>query len=101
LAAGRMMNRVVVDAALIFEWGMEREFDAVILVTAPEDLRLRRAMERDGLSREEAEARIRSQMPESEKISKATYVIENAGTEEDLEAKVEGVWKKVTQDDPT
>jgi dephospho-CoA kinase len=96
LAATRMMNRVVVDAALVYEWGMEREFDAVILVTAPEALRLARAMERDGLSREEAEARIRSQMPEGEKIPKATYVIGNTGTEEELEEKVEEVWKKIT-----
>jgi dephospho-CoA kinase len=98
LSASRMMNRVVVDAALVFEWGMEREFDAVILVTAPEPLRLQRAMERDGLSREEAEARIRSQMPESEKIPKATYVIENTGTEEDLEKRVDAVWESITRD---
>lgn len=94
-SAGRMMNRVVVDAALVFEWGMEKEFDAVILVTAPVALRLQRAMERDGLSREEAEARIRSQMPEEEKIPKAAYVIENTGTEEELERKVEEVWEKL------
>lgn len=96
-AAARMMNRVVVDAALVFEWGMEREFDAVILVTAPEALRLTRAMERDGLSREEAEARIRSQMPESEKIPKAAYLVENTGTEEELEGKVDAVWDTITQ----
>ncbi|HEX2612088.1 MAG TPA: dephospho-CoA kinase [Fibrobacteria bacterium] len=96
-AATRMMNRVVVDAALIYEWGMEREFGAIILVTAPEALRLARTMERDGLSQEEAEARIRSQMPESEKIPKATYVIENTGTESELEAKVEKVWERITK----
>ncbi len=94
-SAGRMMNRVVVDAALIFEWGMEREFHAVILVTAPEELRLRRLMERENFSREEAEARIRSQMPESGKIPKAAYVIENTGTMEELEEKVDEVWRKL------
>jgi dephospho-CoA kinase len=94
-SARRVMNRVVVDAALIFEWGIQDEFDAVILVTAPEPLRLERLMARTGLGREDAEARIRSQMPESEKIPKATYVIGNTGTEEALKTKADVVWDKI------
>jgi dephospho-CoA kinase len=94
-SARRVMNRVVVDAALIFEWGIQDEFDAVILVTAPEPLRLERLMARTGLRREDAEARIRSQMPESEKIPKATYVIGNTGTEEALKTKADVVWDKI------
>jgi dephospho-CoA kinase len=94
-SARRVMNRVVVDAALIFEWGIQVEFDAVILVTAPEPLRLERLMARTGMSREDAEARIRSQMPESEKIPKATYVIGNTGTEEELKTKADVVWDEI------
>lgn len=97
-SALKVMNRVVVDAALIFEWGMEREFDAVVLVTTPEALRLQRLMERENFSREEAEARIRSQMAEAEKVPKATYVIENTGTEGELAGKVEEVWRKTAGD---
>src|SRR6185295_6420603 len=54
-SALRVMNRVVLDAALIVELGVRPELSCLVLVTAPEALRLQRLMERDGLSREEAE----------------------------------------------
>lgn len=94
-AARRVMNRVIVDAALIYEWGIQDEFDHVILVTAPEPLRVERLMARSGLNHEDALARIRSQMPEEEKRRLAEIVIENAGSEEALETKVDEVWKKL------
>jgi len=83
---------VIVDAALIFEWGIRDEFDHVILVTAPEDVRVARLIARSGLSREDALARVRSQMPEEEKRKRATVVIENGGDEEGLRGKVNEVW---------
>ena len=92
ISARKVMNNVVVDAALIFEWGMQREFDHVVLVVALESDRLARLMTRDGLSRDEAEARVRSQMPEEEKRKLAGLVIENDGDEEALRAKVDQVW---------
>ncbi len=100
-SALRVMNRVVVDAALIVEWGMQRETDALILVTAPEPLRLARLMERDGLSHDEAERRIRSQMPEEEKRPFATYEIVNTGSEEDLQPLVDAVWEQIMESGAT
>jgi dephospho-CoA kinase len=94
-SARKVMNRVVVDAALIVEWGIREEFDHLVLVTAPESLRLDRLMARTGLSREEAEARIRSQMPQDEKRPFADFVIENSGTEDELREKAEEVWERV------
>lgn len=94
-AALRVMNKVVVDAALLIEWGAHQEVDALVLVTAPEPLRLQRLMDRDGLSRDEAEARIRSQMPEEDKRAFAHHVIENTGSEEELQAQVDAVWEKI------
>jgi dephospho-CoA kinase len=94
-AALRVMNKVVIDAALIIEWGAQREVDKLVLVTAPEARRLERLMARDGLSRSEAEARIRMQMPEEEKRKFADFVIENGKTEEELRAKVDAIWEKV------
>ena len=91
----RVMNRVVVDAALVVEWGAWREADHLILVAAPEPLRLARLMERDGFSRDEADRRIRSQMPEEEKRPYAAFVIENTGTQEDLQAKVDAIWDAI------
>ena len=95
ISARKVMNNVVVDAALIFEWGIQREFDHVVLVVAPESDRLARLMTRDGLSRDEAEARIRSQMPEEEKRKLAGLVIENDGDGEALRVKVDEVWEKL------
>jgi dephospho-CoA kinase len=100
-SALRVMNRVVVDAALIVEWGAYREADALVLVTAPEPLRLARLMERDGLSHDEAERRIRSQMPEDEKRPFATYEIVNTGSHDDLQKRVDAVWEKITESDST
>ena len=94
-SALRVLNRVVVDAALIVEWGAHREADALVLVTAPEPLRLARLMERDGLSHDEAERRIRSQMPEEEKRPFAGYEIANTGSHEDLQRQVDEVWAKI------
>ena len=54
---------VVLDAALLIETGYHRRMDKVIVVYASEDQQLKRLMDRDGLSGEQALARIRSQMP--------------------------------------
>jgi dephospho-CoA kinase len=94
-SALKVMNRVVVDAALIVEWGIREEFDHLVLVAAPESVRLERLMDRDDLGREDAEARIRSQMPEEEKRKVADFVIENTGTEEELREKAEEVWGRL------
>jgi dephospho-CoA kinase len=94
-SALRVMNRVVLDAALIVEWGAYKEADHLILVTAPEPLRLARLMERDGLSRAEAERRIHSQMPEEEKRRFAEHEIVNTGSIEDLQVQVDALWEKI------
>src|SRR5690606_22782130 len=93
ISARRVMNRVVVDAALIYEWDIQDEFDHVILVTAPEDVRLTRLQARTGLDHDDALARIRSQMPEHEKRARARLIIVNDGTEEELQAKVDALWE--------
>jgi dephospho-CoA kinase len=65
------------EAALIFEAGLDTYFDHVIGVSAPEPLRIDRAMKRDGVSREKVMERIRRQMDEAEKISRCDLVIYN------------------------
>lgn len=99
-SALRVMNRIVVDAALIVEWGAQREADALVLVSAPEPMRLARLMERDGLSRDEAEQRIRSQMPEEEKRPFADHEIVNTGSREELQRRVDEVWTRIIAEDP-
>jgi dephospho-CoA kinase len=94
-SALRVMNRVVLDAALIVEWGMRPELDYLVLITAPESLRRQRLMSRDGLSREEAEARIRSQMPEEGKRPFADFEIVNDASGEDLIQRADAAWRAI------
>jgi len=65
------------EAALLVESGSHRFLDALIVVTAPEEIRIRRVMERDGISEPAVLARMRSQMPEAEKVALADYLIVN------------------------
>lgn len=65
------------EAALIFESGSEKKLNAVIGVSAPYELRLQRAMERDQISAEEVKARMSRQMNEEEKISRCRFVLVN------------------------
>lgn len=64
----------VVDAALLYEAGMEHLCEEVWLIVAEDALRCRRIMLRDGLGEEEAKQRIASQMPQSEKMARADRV---------------------------
>jgi dephospho-CoA kinase len=80
LSTLRVMNRVVVDAALIIEMGFAKEVDYLVLITASKERRLERLMTRSGLSYDEALARIESQMPEEAKLQHADFVIKNETT---------------------
>ncbi|MGH7800537.1 MAG: dephospho-CoA kinase [Thermodesulfobacteriota bacterium] len=87
---------VIVEAALIVEkGGMKPIISDLIVVTADEEAQIKRLIERDGISREEALTRIKAQMPVSEKVKFATYVIDNSRTLEETRKQVEGVWKKI------
>lgn len=87
----------VLDVPLLFESGMQDMACEVWLVAAPEKVQLQRLMDRDGYTKEEALARIRSQMPLAEKIRLADRVIQTDGSLDDLRAKVFALWKEETQ----
>jgi dephospho-CoA kinase len=65
------------EAAIIFESGLEKYFDYIIGVTAPESLRIQRVTARDQTTAEEVRQRLQQQMDESEKMSKCDFVINN------------------------
>ena len=79
---------VVVEAALVFESGLDRKLDRVIVVDAIEETRISRVMERDGSSRQEVVARMSSQMSPEEKRKRADFVIQNDQTLQQLGEKV-------------
>jgi dephospho-CoA kinase len=72
---------VVKEAALLFESTSYKMCDRYVMVTAPLDMRIKRVMQRDGISREEVEKRNARQFSEEKKISLADYVIRNDETE--------------------
>jgi len=69
----------IVDAALMIEVGTYKNYDKVIVVTCTPDVQKQRLRARSGLSEEQIEARIGSQMPLEEKVKYADFVIENSG----------------------
>lgn len=68
---------VIYDATLIYEWGIENDFDVVIVVDAPLEERIERICMRDHLMRSEAIVRIQSQIPLEKKVQRADIVITN------------------------
>ena len=73
------------DAALMFEKGLDANFKPVVLVVAPEHVRIARIVARDSLSEAEARARIAVQLPDSEKQIRAQYTRNNNATLADVE----------------
>ncbi len=68
-----------VESALLFEARMERHLDRVVVVTAPEEVRIARIMARDGITRQQALEWIGRQLPQEELIGRADFVIVNDG----------------------
>ncbi|MBM3415258.1 MAG: dephospho-CoA kinase [Bacteroidetes bacterium] len=80
--AGEWMQKqnapyIIKEAALLFESGAEAHLDKVIGVYAPQELRVKRVMKRDGISAEEVMKRISRQMDEEKKMKKCAHVIIN------------------------
>lgn len=85
----------VADIPLVFETKREKEFDVIVVVACPREMQLQRVMERNKLSREDAERRINAQLPIEKKVEKATYVIETDGTFEQTDAQVDQLIAKL------
>ncbi|WP_445719056.1 dephospho-CoA kinase [Flavobacterium sp.] len=68
---------VIKEVAILFETGGNKVCDKVILITAPKELRIQRAMKRDNLTKSEILVRINNQLPDSKKRKLSDFVIEN------------------------
>jgi len=86
---------VVNDIPLLFEVLDPRQFDVVVLVDAPAALRRTRLRSSRGLSGEEADRMIAAQMPAERKRGRSAFVIDNAGTEQELERAAKAVYKEL------
>ncbi|MFS0837501.1 dephospho-CoA kinase [Paenibacillus sp. 1P03SA] len=83
---------VVVDVPLLYESGLQSMFSFVMVVYVPREVQLRRLMERDGLTLEQAETRLAAQWPIERKKELADICIDNSGTLEQTERLVERFW---------
>jgi dephospho-CoA kinase len=82
---------VVIDAPLLYETGLEKTVDAVVVVAASRSEQIRRSRAKTGLSRREILSRIASQAPLKEKIRSADFVIDNNGTRKQTQAQVDSI----------
>lgn len=72
---------VIKEAAILFESGSFKDCDKVILVTAPKEVRIKRVMKRDGVSKEEVLERMKNQWDEEKKKKLSDFIIENIDLE--------------------
>ena len=86
----------VADVPLLYETKREGQFQEVVVVACPRDIQLMRLMERNKLSKEDAERRLSAQLPIDQKVKKATHVIRTEGTFEETDAQVAGLIKKLS-----
>ena len=86
---------IVLDIPLLFEINMEKEVDKILLIYVSKEIQLKRIMERDCRSREEAIKIINSQIPLYKKREKSDYIIQNNDSLENLEKKLEKILEKL------
>ncbi|MGZ5278560.1 MAG: dephospho-CoA kinase [Pseudobdellovibrionaceae bacterium] len=83
------------DVPLLFEKRMQKDFDGILVVAASEQLQCQRMKMRDQLSDSEIQSRLQAQLPLTEKIKQATWVIHNNGSLQDLKKATLQVLEKI------
>ena len=82
----------IADIPLLYETGRDADFDTVIVVACDPATQLRRVIDRDKLTEEEALSRIAAQLPIENKVSRADHVIETDGSVADTDEQVRAVY---------
>ena len=85
---------IFLDVPLLFETGLDKCCDFIALVTADEEIRIRRVVERDGISPEQVKMRIRNQMSTEEKRRRSTDIIDNSKGKEELHHNIDQLLAK-------
>ena len=88
---------LVYMAPLLIEAGATDRVDEIWVVTVRPDIQMERLMRRDGISREDAERIIASQMPLTEKELYGKVVIDNSGTEQQTRRILEEIWERESE----
>jgi len=87
----------ILDAALLVETGAWRDLDRLIVVHCPPDVQLARLMKRNGLTADEARARIDAQAPLADKLARADYRIDTSGPLESTREQAAAVWRELLE----
>ncbi len=85
-----------VSVPLLYETGLEKLFDVVVVVAASKDVVLRRVEQSGRMGRNEALRRLKFQMPLTEKCKRADYVLDNGGSRVKLRKQVQDLLKELT-----
>lgn len=88
---------VITHAALIIESGSIDKYDALIVISCPDELQVERVMQRDNFSEEKARNIVSHQMPNEERLKYADFIIDNSSTLDDLYNEVKRVHNLITQ----
>lgn len=89
-------NRIVIhDIPLLVETGQEKNFDGVIVVEAPREVRIGRMVSNRGMSREEAIARISAQASDEQRRDAADFLLVNDGSRAELMRSIDEVWERI------
>ncbi len=86
---------VIYDVPLLFETGMDKKCDKVLTVYCEKEERIKRAMERSKMTREEVSNRINRQMSDEEKLSRSDYKVNNSGTLQETFAQIEDILREI------
>ena len=86
---------VVVDVPLLIEAGVQHEFAAVVVVYSSEETQIQRIIDREGVTRGEAQKMMALQLPLKDKLPFADYVITNEGTREETEKQVRAIFTEL------
>ena len=87
---------IVLEAAVLFEAGWEDIVDEVWSTIVDREVAIERASNRDGTDRSQVEARIDAQISNEERKEKADRLIDNSGSEADLQAQVKQIWNALS-----
>jgi dephospho-CoA kinase len=89
-------QNIVINAPLLFEVGLDRICDKVVVVWVPYSIQAARLAHRDRLSKQEVKKRMQSQMPIEKKMKLADFVVDNSGTKQSLKRNIITLYKLLT-----
>jgi dephospho-CoA kinase len=98
VSAARLFSGfIVLDAPLLFEAGLEKDVDKIIVVWVPEKMQISRLAKRNGISRKDALERVKAQLPLNKKRRLADYVIDNSGAYGEIRRQVRMIARELKE----